>query len=90
MSEYDNNLSGALFKNDKDGNESRPDYRGSATISRTEYWVSAWIKTSKKGDKFMSLKFQPKLAREYKGAAPNPPPPAAPARVDDFDQDIPF
>lgn len=28
MPEYDNELSGVLFKNDKDGNEKRPDYTG--------------------------------------------------------------
>lgn len=60
MTEFDNNLSGALFKNDKGDNDNRPDYRGSAEIDRVEYWVSAWIRTSKKGEKFMSLKFEPK------------------------------
>ena len=59
MTDFDNNLTGALFKAEKDGNEKRPDYRGSAEIDRVEYWVSAWIRTSKKGERFMSLKFEP-------------------------------
>jgi len=31
MSDFDNKLSGALFKNDKGYNEKRPDYKGSYT-----------------------------------------------------------
>jgi uncharacterized protein (DUF736 family) len=84
---YDNNLSGALFRNDKDGVENRPDYRGSE-IDRIQYWVSAWIRTSKKGDKFMSLRFEPKKASEAKGGVKNPAPAAA--GKDDFDDEIPF
>lgn len=58
---YDPNMKGVLFKNDKDGNEKRPDYRGSCVINNVDMNISAWIKTSKKsGDKFMSLKFEAK------------------------------
>lgn len=60
MSNYDNTNSGALFKNDKDGNESRPDYKGSINVGGVDYWISSWLKTSKKGTKFMSLSVQPK------------------------------
>ena len=56
-------MSGVLFKNDKDGVESRPDYRGTATIDGEELEIAAWIKEGKNG-KFMSLSFQPKEARE--------------------------
>ena len=59
MAEYDNNLSGVLFKNDKDGNEKRPDYKGSAEIEGVQYWVSAWIREGAKG-KFMSMKYEAK------------------------------
>ena len=58
---YDPNLKGVLFRNDKNGNEKRPDYRGSAVINNVDYNISAWIKASKKtGDKFLSLTFQQK------------------------------
>jgi len=58
---YDPNMKGVLFKNDKDGNEKRPDYRGSCVINNVDMNISAWIKTSKKsGDKYMSLKFEAK------------------------------
>ena len=49
--------SGALFKNDKDGNESRPDYRGDCKVGGKVYRISAWIKEGKKG-KWMSLSLQ--------------------------------
>ena len=57
MPEYDNELSGVLFKNDKEGNEKRPDYTGNIQIEGTEYRLAAWIReSSKTGQKFMSLK----------------------------------
>lgn len=80
MTEYDNTNSGALFKNDKDGKESRPDYRGSLNVEGADYWISAWLKTSKKGDKYMSLSVQSKDSQR----APRPGPEA-----DDTDE-LPF
>jgi hypothetical protein len=81
---YDNTNSGLLAKNDKQGNDSRPDYRGSINVDGTEYWLSAWIKTGRDGtklagQKYMSLSVQPKDAP---AAAPAPAAPApAPARM---------
>ncbi len=77
---YDNTNSGLLAKNDKQGNENRPDYRGSINVDGREYWLSAWIKqgrdgTKLAGQKYMSLSVQPKDAQ----AAPAPSPAAAPA-----------
>ena len=57
MAKYDN--SGALFKNDKQGNENWADYRGSITVNGVEYWLSAWLKDGEKG-KFLSLAVKPK------------------------------
>jgi len=58
---YDPNMKGVLFKNDKGENANRPDYRGTCVINNVDYNVSGWIKASKKtGDKFMSLSFQAK------------------------------
>lgn len=57
---YDNNLSGALFKNDKKETEKHPDYRGSCEIDGTQYWVSSWLNESKNGRKYLSLKFSAK------------------------------
>ena len=58
---YDQNMRGVLFRNDKGDNEARPDYRDSATINGQDFSVSGRIKASKKtGDKFLSLKFEVK------------------------------
>jgi len=58
---YDPNMKGVLFKNDKGENANRPDYRGTCVINNVDYNVSGWIKASKKtGDKYMSLSFQAK------------------------------
>ena len=57
MTEYDNELSGVLFKNDKEGNEKRPDYTGKVQVEGTEYRLAAWIKEGRtSGQKFLSLK----------------------------------
>lgn len=82
---YDPNMKGVLFKNDKQGNDKRPDYRGSCVIDNVDMNISAWIKASKKtGDKFMSLKFEVKRAA--------PPKPKAPVMTEDNwdDMDTPF
>ena len=88
MAEYDNNLSGVLFKNDKGDNEKRPDYKGSAEIEGVQYWVSAWIREGAKG-KFMSMKYERK---EQQAAAPQAAKPAtvASAGYGAIDSDIPF
>jgi len=82
MTQYSNENSGLLAKNDKQGNESRPDYRGSINVDGREYWLSAWIKqgrdgTKLAGQKYMSLSVKPK--GEQAAYAPAPAPAAAPA-----------
>jgi hypothetical protein len=86
MVEYDNNLSGVLFKNDKDGNEKRPDYKGSAEIEGVQYWVSAWVRDGAKG-KFMSMKYERK-DKQQPAAAPAAP--VASAGYGAVSDDIPF
>ena len=53
-------LEGVLFKNDKGGNEKRPDYRGTIMIEGKTYKLSSWVNTIKQGDKagekFLSIK----------------------------------
>jgi len=78
--DYDNTNSGVLFKNDKQGNEKRPDYKGSIDVNGTEYWLSSWIKDGQKG-KFMSLSVQPK-DEQPKTQNDSPPAPS--------DESIPF
>lgn len=59
--EYDNNNSGALFVNDRKSSPNQPDYRGNADIEGVDYWVSAWVKSTGKGN-ILSLAFTPKSA----------------------------
>jgi len=88
MSEYDNELRGALFKNtQKREGKQDADYRGNVTVNGVEYWVSSWINTSKKdGSKYMSLSLKPKEQQ----AAPPASAPAKPGTDPEFDDDIPF
>ena len=61
MSEqYDNNLRGALFKNRKRTEERQPEYTGNCEINGQQFWVSAWVKESKNGEKFFSMAYTPK------------------------------
>jgi uncharacterized protein (DUF736 family) len=85
MSDYDNNNTGALFKNDKKETDRHPDYNGSCEVNGVEMWMAAWIKTSKAGKKFMSFSFNPKVEKVAT--------PQAASGIDgafDEDDDIPF
>jgi uncharacterized protein (DUF736 family) len=62
MSDYDNTDRGALFRNDDKTDEKHPDYRGNLNVGGTEYWLSAWLKTSKNGVRYMSLSIKAKNA----------------------------
>lgn len=89
---YDNNRSGALFKNDKKESEKHPDYKGSCEIDGTEYWVSSWLNVSKKGTKYLSLKFSPK-EEQQRQQRQNLQRSAQQAQIDhgdDLNDDIPF
>ena len=77
---YDNTNSGVLFRNDKQGNEKRPDYTGKINVEGKDFYLSAWIKEGQKG-KFMSLSVQ------EPGAGKTKPDNTEPV---DMDSDIPF
>lgn len=57
---YDNTNSGALFKNERKETANQPDYRGNLNVNGQDFWISAWIKTSRSNVKYMSLSVQPK------------------------------
>jgi uncharacterized protein (DUF736 family) len=77
MSEYDNTNSGALFANTERKTDKHPNARGTLNVDGVEYWISAWTKTSKKGDKYQSLSVQRKDAEQQSEKPP-------------FDDAIPF
>jgi hypothetical protein len=90
---YDNTNSGILTRNDKQGNENRPDYRGTINVDGVEYWLSAWIKegrdgTKLAGQKYMSLSVKHKEVRQdYAAPTPAPAPAPAPRRQTQAEQD---
>jgi uncharacterized protein (DUF736 family) len=54
---------GVLFnERDKKTGDNDRDYAGTLDVSGVQYWLSAWIKTSKAGRKYMSLSVKPKVA----------------------------
>jgi hypothetical protein len=82
MSDYDNTNSGALFENVDRKTDKHPNARGTLNVEGVEYWISAWTKVSKKGDKYQSLSVQRKEERSDRGT---------PSQVDTpFDDSIPF
>jgi len=55
MADYDNTNTFALFKQDKEDNPKRPDYTGTITLEGgKELRLSAWIRESKSGLKYLS------------------------------------
>ena len=60
MTTFDDEKKGVLFRHTEKTTPSQPDYRGNCQIGGVEFWLSAWIKESKAGRKYMSLSFTPK------------------------------
>ncbi|MDF1690705.1 MAG: hypothetical protein P1U35_14000 [Cycloclasticus sp.] len=58
--QYDNTNSGAIFPAREKKSEKHPDMTGSLNVGGVEYYVSAWTKVSKQGQKFLSLSVNPK------------------------------
>ncbi len=82
--QYDDTNRGALFKNTRRETDRHPEYKGTLDVNGTAYWISAWLKVSAQGEKYMSLSVQPKEA------APAKPAPAKRQSAADMDDDIPF
>ena len=45
--DYDNELQGALFRNDKKSKETDRDFQGEVTVEGKEYWISSWVNENK-------------------------------------------
>lgn len=60
MAEYDNTNKGTLFQNERRDKATSPNYTGSININGEEFWLSAWVKESKAGKRFLSLSVSPK------------------------------
>jgi hypothetical protein len=58
--DFDNTDRGVLFRDTRKQKDEDRDYSGSLNVAGTEYWVSAWLKKSKKGTPYLSLAVTPK------------------------------
>ena len=63
---FDDTNRGVLFRDDKKAKAEDRDYSGSINVGGTEYWLSGWVKESKKGAKFLSLSIKLKAPAEAK------------------------
>ena len=80
--DYDNELQGALFRNDKKSKETDRDFQGEVTVEGKQYWISSWVNENKEGRKYFKLKLKPKDDALAK---------SAPQQSNSFtNEDIPF
>lgn len=87
MSQYDNNMTGALFPNkNKERGDNRPHYTGSIEVNGTKYSLAGWKKLDRNEKPYMSLKISEWRDSEKgdggsrRSRQPEP----------EFDDDIPF
>ena len=63
--EYDNNNTGVLFRNETATPENKQPYMtGKCEVNGKDMQVAGWMKESKAGKKFLSLKFQEPQTKE--------------------------
>lgn len=84
----------SLFKNDKGGNDKRPDYSGEGKdLAGNPIEVAAWLRESGRG-KFMSCVFKPKGAKAPAPMDQQKPQPTSAGKRDggfsEISDDIPF
>jgi hypothetical protein len=79
---FDNNLRGVLFKNNKEGNEKRPDIRGQCEINGVQYRIAGWHQYSKSRTPFYALQLEVMKPTEAKEKPRD--------EDDDFNDSIPF
>ena len=88
----------ALFKNKNKKADTHADWQGQVSIGGKEYWINAWTKTSKNGEKYLSGSMREKQAgaqaknpsestTNYKAAKEGW---ATSNQSDPFDDEIPF
>jgi hypothetical protein len=58
--DYDNTNRGVLFRNEDKQDPKHADYNGNVNVNGEEFWLNGWLKTSKKGAKYLSLSVKPK------------------------------
>lgn len=58
MAEFNDDMRGALFREEDKKSEKAPDYRGNVTINGTKFKLAGWVRESKAGKKFLSLQVE--------------------------------
>jgi len=84
---------GSLFKNKRKEKDTHPDYRGDLVLpDGTKMELVAWLKATRAGDKFLSLKLsEPREKPKPEGdAARQEPERSVITPSDPFDDEIPF
>ena len=67
--EYDNTNRGVLFRNESANDENKQPYMtGKLNVEGKELQIAGWMKESKAGRKFLSLKVQEPRPQEVKAA----------------------
>ena len=70
--EYDNNNTGVLFRNETATPDNKQPYMtGNCEVNGKQMKVAGWMKESKAGKKFLSLKFQEPMRKEEVNAKAN-------------------
>lgn len=70
LTKFENKNCGVLFKNERKESEKHADYTGEVNAAGLDYWLNGYVRTSKKGTKFISFKL--KLKDDQSGAEPKP------------------
>jgi hypothetical protein len=81
---YPTENKGALFKNDRKKGEDDPAYRGEIDVGGRPYWISAWLRTSKAGARYLTLAVREK----QEAAQPAAQPAARPVRTHSWREDL--
>ena len=85
--QYDNRLSGVLFKNERKEKDSQPSMTGKLTDENGKEWrLAAWTKEGRKG-KFLSLKLSEPQSQQQSEPAPQQQEAPGP---DPWDEEIPY
>lgn len=84
-------MSGSIFRNRDKRSETHSDFTGDCLIEGQEYWMNAWEKSDKNGNKFFSFSFKKKQPRQDSAPRHNDEPrQSAPKQNIDIDDDLPF
>ncbi|MDZ4802688.1 MAG: hypothetical protein SGI92_31390 [Bryobacteraceae bacterium] len=96
--QFDPEMRGVVFPNDKAGNERRPDWRGHVVINGVKYWLSMWDGFSQdKNQEYKNIKVEraedrPQAEQQRPRESPQPAAKVAqrPTTIAELDDDIPF